>query len=421
MGKVIKQLLLAVAAAVVAVLLLESGLRMVDYRSAAADPYESFVLHSPLFVPATADMVTSPDRLRFFHPETFQRRKPPGTFRLFALGGSVTYGYQLSAPRSQNYCRLLDTLLDSNHPHRSFEVINCGGICYASYRLVDIARECLEHEPDLIVLVCGHNEFLEPRHYGDILAGVRPGLPWWYSLRTVHFAMDVRSRFDRANDTAPKGGRATPVLADDRIEERYVVREEQEFAHTLAHFTRNLRLIVSGCKASGTSIILCTLPSNLRDWPPFVTVPTDQLPEGILEEQLRRVNDLVNAGRHREALAVADEVVENHHRAAAFHYAAGLALDGLGKTAEAATRYRLAMDTDGFPHRALTSFNEAVREIAAAADVPLFDIERLFARSSPDGIPGRNLFLDQCHPNVEGHELIAEGLAKLIASMIPED
>ena len=94
----------------------------------------------------------------------------------------------------------------------------------------------------------------------------------------------------------------------------------------------------------------------------------------------------------------------------------GKCLDRLGRKDEAGTAYELARDYDGFPHRALSSFNNTVRRVAAGEGPLLFDGEKLFVDNSPDGIPGKNLFLDQCHPNEEGHKLLAKGLLNTVTA-----
>ena len=82
------------------------------------------------------------------------------------------------------------------------EVINAGGICYASYRLLDLVDECLNYEPDLIIVMCGHNEFLEPRHYGNLQT--KNSWPVWEQLRLVQFLGAVGSRLHLLQKRKPE-------------------------------------------------------------------------------------------------------------------------------------------------------------------------------------------------------------------------
>ncbi len=64
---------------------------------------------------------------------------------------------------------------------KPIEVINVGGISYASYRIAAILDEVLQHEPDLVVIYMGHNEFLEARTYDKqmlVPSTVAPAFHW---------------------------------------------------------------------------------------------------------------------------------------------------------------------------------------------------------------------------------------------------
>jgi len=63
----------------------------------------------------------------------------------------------------------LRELLPAADGSRRWDVINAGGISYASYRVARLMEELIEYEPDLFVIYCGHNEFLERRTYESII------------------------------------------------------------------------------------------------------------------------------------------------------------------------------------------------------------------------------------------------------------
>ena len=374
------------------------------------DPYESFVTRSSLFERAGDMCRTRPSRSGFFHPATFSAAPSDATFRIFVFGGSVTYGYALANPESESYCSRLRALLQAELPAREVEVINCGGICYASYRLLSIAEECLAYDADLFVVMMGHNEFLEPRHYGSLMAAGRT-VPFWQRMRLVQVFQDLGGRLTASDSEFL----TEPVLAAEYIGEQYIVRDEEEFTQTLRHYGWNIQRILDRCEARGVPVVLCTLPSNLRNWPPFESLTSPGADKTALDARLRQSVSLLKDGRHAEALAQARVLAAEEPGAAAFHYVTAMCLDAAGKTREAKQEYLVAKDLDAFPHRAPSTFNMKIRELADGG-APLFDAERLFELRSPDGIPGRNLFLDQCHPNPAGHELLADGLAELILS-----
>ncbi len=112
---------------------------------------------------------TAPYKTHFFNLQRFPATKPAGTFRIFCLGGSTTYGRPYDD--SVSYCAWLREWLPTVAPDRHWEVINAGGISYASYRLVSLCEELSGYEPDLFIVYTGHNEFLEDRAYGNLLYG----------------------------------------------------------------------------------------------------------------------------------------------------------------------------------------------------------------------------------------------------------
>ena len=131
--------------------------RTADYD----DPFVGFQSVHPLFVlNDDGDRYEiPPSRYRFFAPDSFPETKSPDEFRVFCLGGSTVQGHPYSLETS--FTSFLEIALHEADPARRWRVVNCGGISYASYRLLPILHECLQHDPDLIILCTGHNEFLE--------------------------------------------------------------------------------------------------------------------------------------------------------------------------------------------------------------------------------------------------------------------
>ncbi len=76
----------------------------------------------------------------------------------------------------------------------------------------------------------------------------------------------------------------------------------------------------------------------------------------------------------------------------------------------------LAKDNDVCPLRALSSMQKAVGEIARETHVPLLDADQLFSERSAGGLVGNKWLVDHVHPQIEGHQLLAESLTELILS-----
>ena len=130
------------------------------------DPYLGFCKTSRLFHPTQKDgqpfFETAGSKLLYFNPQSFPQEKLQKTRRVFCLGGSTTFGRPYD-DRTSYVSWLRESLreLDSSH---DWEVINAGGISYASYRLLNVAEEIIRYEPDLLIIHTGHNEFLEKTH-----------------------------------------------------------------------------------------------------------------------------------------------------------------------------------------------------------------------------------------------------------------
>ncbi len=291
-------------------------------------------------------------------------------------------------------------------------MINCGGVSYASYRLVHLVEECLEYAPDLFIVMSGHNEFTEARHYADLKGATTTPDRFWYSLRTVRLMQHLSNKIHSRK----------PFLGDNPWQrEKYVVREREEYEITLDHFAKNLDLMVNACRSHETPLILCTCPSNLLDEPPYERLLLS-VPSSMAEEKFERILDraieLEDKGKYEESLVIALKKLRDDPQSAIFHYIAGKCYYGMKRMEEARTSLMRAKDFDMYPTRARSSFNDSVRDKARKGNTYLFDAEALFLASSADGVPGNDFFIDDCHPTVEGHRLFAEGLSKISAKIL---
>ncbi|MCB0307690.1 MAG: O-GlcNAc transferase, partial [Calditrichaeota bacterium] len=137
-----------------------------------SDALVGFAGYSPLFVERTTPegehvFGTAPTKFNWFNPQQFPTTKAADVKRVICLGGSTTYGRPYDDRTS--FCGWLRAFLPAVDPGKQWEVINAGGISYASYRVARLMEELVRHEPDLFVIYTGHNEFLEKRTYDRML------------------------------------------------------------------------------------------------------------------------------------------------------------------------------------------------------------------------------------------------------------
>lgn len=414
---------------------------------AEADPFAGFSRSVRVFeeIPSRGVLGTAPRAARLsFNYQQFFSRKPEGALRIFTLGGSSAYGFPYGGDVA--FTRLLGDALRAALPGRAVEAVNASGMSYGSHRLRVLAHELAGYEPDIFVVFEGHNEFIERSFYADLLARseamdpLRKALHGWrlYSL----LARLLAGRGEAGGRTGPPAGAGTavgqvlprdagetspdawtepqevgPLLGFDVERDQRGRITEADRAEVLERFGENLEAIVEIATAAGASVILCTVPTNVRDWrpnqslfPPDLPAEDRELAAGLIRSASRKLDTGAAAGA-LDDLAEARRLAPSHSGA---HFLAGRALEALGRHEEAREAYRLARDTDGQPARATTPLIEAIRRVAARTGARLAEIEGRFEEVSPHGLVGFNLLEDYVHPTPEGHRLIAFELYRSI-------
>jgi len=161
-----KNVALGLVSLILFFLLLEGALALAGLNPGLyeEDPLVGFSSRIPLFVEneqRKGVLSTARNKLSLFNPQHFVRKKPPEAYRIFCLGGSTTYGRPYG--HATSFCGWLRALLPVADPSRRWQLINAGGISYASYRVAALMEELVDYDPDLFIVYSGHNEFLERR------------------------------------------------------------------------------------------------------------------------------------------------------------------------------------------------------------------------------------------------------------------
>ncbi|MHC4584905.1 MAG: GDSL-type esterase/lipase family protein [Planctomycetota bacterium] len=391
------------------------------------DPYVSFSGIRALFIPDSTGtrFVTAKERLACFCPQSFTALKGPDTFRIFCLGGSTVQGRPYSVETS--FTTWLKLSLDAARPQTNFEVVNCGGISYASYRLVPIMSEALGYEPDLFIIYTGHNEFLEDRTYRRLknipstLIGVHRTM---LNLRSYSLANEfISKRRARRTETGSSSKTVLPAEVsakldfDDGLESYH--RDEIWHEGTIKHFGRNLQTMVRMSQSAGIPIILVNPVSNLKDSPPFKS----EFSTGLSNSEIKRITELwEQAGKLNwedayGKIKLLEQAAEIDRRHAGLLYLIGKCYEHIGRLAEAKKWFVNAKEEDVCPLRILEPMHEAILSVAENNNVPLVDVKRLIEGHSREGVPGDEWLLDHVHPNIQGHQLIAESLHETMEDM----
>jgi len=393
----------------------------------AEDPYISFSNPSSLFVldETGTRFEIAAERLVAFRPQSFSAAKAPGAFRAFCLGGSTVQGRPYSIETSFTTWLRLD--VEAARPDTHWEIINCGGISYASYRLVPIMAELLGYEPDLFVVYAGHNEFLEDRTYGHLKKTPRALVHLHRTmlhLRSYALADQWLAR-RRAKHADVKQSSKTALTPE--VQTKLDIREGLEAYHrdptwrqgTINHFARNLEAMVQMARSAGVPLILVNPVSNLKDCPPFKSQCGADLTEAERQRTLelwKRAGELGWSDVYEKiGLLEQAAAIDNQH--AALLYLIGMCYEHVGRATEAKQWFVRAKEQDICPLRILEPMHEAILEIAARYRIPLVDARAIIEQRTNDRTPGEEWLLDHVHPSIAGHQLIANALYETMVEM----
>lgn len=402
----------------IAVLLFFGGLELglalfgVEPLISGIDPFQGFSDRVRVYeLDAERGVYFSPRRAvaHSFNYQEFAAAKPDNGLRIFVLGGSSAYGFPWGAQVA--FPAVLGRALQSVREDRLVESINAAAMSYGSHRLRVLTPELLSHDPDLLVIYGGHNEFVERSFYRDMLERPQRLDPFRALIHEWRTYSVVARGFRSLATQEQREGRTTAELLGLDVDREYATDvDEPQRAEARDRFEENLHAILELARAEKVPVLLCTVPSNLRGWRPNQSAFGR---ESTAEERLR-AESLLERGRgdlERQQAAAAAETLERAAAVAPRHagirFFLGQAYLQLDRPGEARSALSAARDLDARPSRAIGSFNETLRSLAADEGVLLADIEHLFEERAAKGIPGFDLFEDYVHPNPRGHRLIA--------------
>lgn len=406
-----------------ALVLLEFALRLVGYGY----PARFFIHHK----------AAGPDRLvenskfaRRFMPLTLVRRPEPmvvsprkeeNTCRIFVFGESAAIGDPAPA---FGFSRILDVLLNQRYPSLRFEVINVAFTAINSHVLLEIARDCKNLGGDFWLIYMGNNEVIGPFGSGTVFSKQSPPLPVIRasvaikSTRTGQLMDSLAQQFVQSTE-AHKGWGGMDMFLENQVR-----RDDPRLNRLYAHFAKNLGQIISMGTNSGAKVIVSTMVSNLRDWPPFSSMHRP----GLGTEQLKEWEALYGLGIAAEKNGHFDEAIRNYTLAAKIdgefaelHFRLARCYLAKGNPAEAKTHFVLARDLDTLRFRTDSRLNELIRQVASACPtnlVRLIDAENEFNARSPNQIVGNQFLYEHVHFTFAGNYLLAKLFAEQIAKLL---
>lgn len=319
-----------------------------------------FTEDSRLFVPDPHDsryLITHPNKTIAFQNQRFLRKKPSGTLRIFFLGGSSVNYVHYELP---NLAERLKEKLRSKY--KEVEIINCGGLSYGTHRLVLIAREIINYEPDLVMIYSAHNEFeeIEQLHLARVQTTTLQRII--YSSAVMRFIRDRLAEYKISQLEAEHNRRMLAQSLPDAGKGWNHVFTPEEIAERMEKYKQNLDEIISLCKEKGAKVIIATVPSNY--------IKPNLM--GKSAEEYEQVLQLIKEEKYKEAYELGRKIIR-----------------------ETSPR-----------HQSSDLENNIIRELAEKHNIPLADVLSAVEQAEPHHIPGETLFNDHCHLNPAGNSIM---------------
>jgi tetratricopeptide (TPR) repeat protein len=351
-------------------------------------------------------------------PDYFLAKKSPGSFRVFCLGGSTTVGYPYWYNAS--FSSFLRERLKNTFPNRSIEVINAGMTATNSFTVLDMAKEVIDYQPDLIIVYDGHNEF-----YGALGAASNESIGnsrflvnLYLNLLKYKTFLFIRNSFNKIftifHEENKEISRVT--LMETMSRGQYVPFGSSTYWKAYKNFEGNLHDLTELCSARSIPLILSTQVSNLKDQRPFVSAPRNDLPiekSADLKHLAEQAHRYLDAQQFENAGLFAKQALALDSTFADAHFSLGKAYEFLHQPDSALQHFILARDYDQLRFRMNSGFNQLIIK-SQQKNVIIADIEKVFKANSIDSLVGSNLITEHLHPNSKGFFLIAKEYGRLI-------
>ncbi len=395
------------------------------------DPFVGFSGLLPLMEVSTNEqgeqiLSTAQNKRHWFNTQSFPKAKSKGTKRIFCMGGSTTYGHPYWDSTSfPGWMREFLPVVDSSH---KWEVINAGGISYASYRVASLMEELAQYEPDLFVIYSVHNEFLERRTYENMFEASTLSLNSRALLaRTRTWALTDRilKRVRRMATTAPAPSdskKPNVEVLQGEVDEilNHTVgpvdyhRDVDWRAKVIHHYEANLRRMVAIARRAGARIVFITPAANEKNCSPFKSEHDRNLATTDQARLLALVQEAESDAISEDAMKlqpVLEALTKMDPNYAEYHYRLGQAFFATDRYTDAQLAFSRALNEDVCPLRAVDEIKKAIERVAREMQIPVVDFEQKLRQVCDveygHSILGEEYFLDHVHPTIDVNRRLA--------------
>ena len=350
---------------------------------------------------------------------TFAAERSDDRLRVFVLGGSAAMGFP---HKNHGVDRLLAAQLRELFPNKDVEVVNTAMTSVNSHVVYQVAKTLPAESADVAVILMGNNEVVGPYGPGTFNQNFLSSLSAIRALQALK-----RTRLWQLLDSALSEVQSSDAKADlewqgmQMFVDNGVAEDDPRMSAVYEHFEGNLRDIVDTLDAKGMHVVLSTVPVNLRQSAPFLSVSRDDISAGD-ETKLTALRERAELqalnGRWREAQDLWQQAIALDAGHADSHFQLATSLENLGEYALARSHYERALDLDGLRFRADTRINTIIEGVAREYDssqVSFVHSSKGFDRASAPYAPGWDLLVEHVHYDFSGNAVLARIFARAIA------
>ncbi|MHC4270320.1 MAG: hypothetical protein ACYSTS_17930 [Planctomycetota bacterium] len=317
--------------------------------------------------------------------------KQKESYRIFVYGGSTVAGIPI---KQYSFVSQLEFWLKEIHPEKLLEVYNFGVTGKSSTFVRGIVEKTITYDPDLLIVLSGHNEFLDKNiktsQFNKMLT----------SFALTRVLTRLRNKVKKAFFPPPK-----KIVMPNHLE--VYDRDSILFKKKVRIYLDNIRSISKIARENDIPILLITAPSNMSEWPPVYKKISTRTIEEEYESWIAEIDRLLTNELSVRANERVHELLQTNDNNPLLLYMLAKTHAAAGNYEHARTLFTKAKDLDPMPWRVLTDFNDAIRKLALNDQVFLVDVEKSFHQHAIHGLVGFLLVADNCHPTPLGNAIIA--------------
>ncbi len=353
---------------------------------------------------------------------TFSQDRSSELLRVYVLGGSAALGFP---HKNHGFDRLLAAQLGAALPSRKIEVINTAMTSVNSHVVYAVAKSIPNNSADFAVILMGNNEVVGPYGPGTFNQNFLANISLIRGIQALK-----RTRTWQALDRLFK----TVSPTDEKQELEWegmqmfanngVAHNDPRMKSVYSHYEDNLASITETLRSKGMHVLLSSVPVNLRQSAPFLSVHDAELSEGQLEQW----RDLISSGstsadeqRWDSAITQFQAALELDPEYADTHFRLATAYENLGNHKAASAHYRQALDLDALRFRADSRINQIIQDVAASIQSDAFsfvDSAAAFEQASQPFQPGWNVLLEHVHYDFSGNHILAAEISRSIVNNV---